>query len=187
MGLSQVHGVDVVNVTEPWLVGQGPRADSMVTTVPGLALGVITADCAPVLFAAQREGVIGAAHAGWRGAASGVLEATVEAMRELGAEHIIAVIGPCIRQPSYEVGNDMREAVLLQDDRACRFFADGKRPEHFQFDLAGFCAARLHRAGVATHVIDADTLADDERFFSHRRRTLAGGGKIGHQMSAITL
>ncbi len=187
VGLSQVHGIDVATVTEPWMVGQGPRADAMVTNVAGVALGVITADCAPVLFADRRAGVIGAAHAGWRGAAAGVLEATASAMCDLGAEHILAVVGPCIRQPSYEVGADMRDAVLAQDPAAGEFFIDGVRPGHFQFDLAGFCVARLHRAGVAAHVIDADTLADEQRFFSHRRRTLARGGPIGHQMSAITL
>jgi YfiH family protein len=187
VGLSQVHGIDVAVVEAPWKVGQGPRADAMVTAVSGIALGIITADCAPVLFADPRKGVIGAAHAGWRGAAGGVLEATVDAMAELGAEHILAVVGPCIRQPSYEVGPDMRDAVLAQDAGAAGFFADGMRPGHFQFDLAGFCAARLRRAGAATYIIDADTLPDVERFFSHRRRTLAGGGPIGHQMSAIML
>jgi YfiH family protein len=187
MGLSQVHGIAVAEVTEPWIVGQGPRADAMVTVVPGLALGIITADCAPVLFADHAAGVIGAAHAGWRGASDGVLEAVITAMRKLGATNITASVGPCIRQASYEVAADMRDAVLARDSASAHFFAQGARPERWQFDLAGFCAARLAAAGATAVVVDADTMPDTERFFSHRRRTLAGGGPIGHQMSAISL
>jgi YfiH family protein len=188
VGLSQVHSADVVVVDVPWAVGWGPRADALVTTLPGVALGVITADCAPVLFADARAGVIGAAHAGWRGAADGVLEATITAMRKLGATDISAVVGPCIHQPSYEVAADMRDAVLAADSSAAPFFADGANADHWQFDLPGYCAARLRAGGAASvGIIDADTLVDADRFYSHRRRTLAGGGSIGHQMSAIVL
>ena len=188
VGLSQVHSADVVVVEIPWAVGWGPRADAMVTSLRGVALGVITADCAPVLFADRRAGVIGAAHAGWRGAADGVLEATIEAMRKLGATDIAAVVGPWIRQPSSEVAADMRDAVLAADPSGGPFFADGANPDRWQFDLAGYCVARLRAGGAAwTSIIDADTLPDADRFFSHRRRTLAGGGSIGHQMSAIAL
>lgn len=188
VGLTQVHGIGVAVVDAPWPYGAGPRADAMVTDRPGVALGVITADCTPVLLEDRRVGVVGAVHAGWRGAVAGVLEATVEAMVRLGArpESITAAIGPCIRQPSYEVGADLRDAVLAHDGRHDGFFAVGERPDRWLFDLAGYCRMRLARMG-RVDVIDADTLADPERFFSHRRRTLAGGGPIGHQISAIML
>ena len=188
VGLQQVHGPVVVTVDQPWAAGAGPRADAMVTRQPGIALGIITADCAPVLLADPAAGVVGAVHAGWRGAVAGVLEATVAAMATLGADpaRIAAAIGPCIRQPSYEVGADLRDAVLAERPDAAQFFADGTRPGHWQFDLAGYCAMRL--SGLArVDLAPADTAADPGRFFSHRRRTLAGGGPIGHQMSAITL
>ena len=187
-GLTQVHGAAVVTVDQPWPAGAGPRADAMVTRRPGVALGVITADCAPVLLADPAAGVIGAVHAGWRGAVAGVLEATVAVMAALGADpaRIAAAVGPCIRQPSYEVGADLRDAILAERADAARFFADGARPEHWQFDLAGYCVMRLAGLG-RVDLVPADTAADPGRFFSHRRRTLAGGGPIGHQMSAITL
>ncbi len=180
--LRQVHGPRVIEATDPW--GALPEADGMVTKAPGVALGIITADCAPALFHDPEAGVIGAAHAGWRGAVSGVLEATVEAMVALGAERtrIAAVIGPCIAQASYEVRADLRDAVADP-----RFFAPGRDAEHFQFDLAGYCVARLRAAGVAASALGLDTLSDEARFFSHRRRTLAGGGPLGHQISAIVL
>ncbi len=187
LGLTQVHGAEVVIATAPWAAGQGPRADAMVTDRPGIALGVITADCAPVMFCDATAGVIGAAHAGWRGAVVGVLEATVAAMRDLGARHVAAVIGPCIRQRSYEVGADLRDAVLARDPADSRFFAPGRRPAHWQFDLPGYCAARLAGVEVTVAMLDVDTVEDEARFFSHRRRTLAGGGPIGHQVSAIRL
>lgn len=185
LGLTQVHGPAVVVAEQAWAPGEGPRADGLVTRVRGLALGIVTADCAPVLFADAEAGVIGAAHAGWRGAVAGVLEATVAAMRSLGATRISAAIGPCIRQPSYEVSDDLRDAVLAATPGAAHRFAPGTRPGKYQFDLAAYCADRL--AGHDVAVIDADTLPDAARFFSHRRRTLAGGGPIGHQMSAILL
>lgn len=185
LGLTQVHGPDVVTVTMPWRPGAGPRADALVTDRPGLALGVVTADCTPVLLADRAAGVVGAVHAGWRGAVAGVLEATVAAMAALGARNIVAAIGPSIRQKSYEVRADLRDAVLARDPANARFFA-AAAPGHWQFDLAGYCASRL--AGLATvDTIDADTAAEPDRFFSHRRRTLAGGGPIGHQISAIVL
>ncbi|MCB4822335.1 peptidoglycan editing factor PgeF [Roseicella aerolata] len=190
-GLTQVHGIVVAEVEEAgWLEGQGPRADAMVTRWPGIALGIVTADCAPVLFADGEAGVIGAAHAGWRGAVDGVLEATLAAMERLGARRarVIAAIGPCIAQTSYEVGPDLREAVLARDPADARFFAAGRREERWQFDLPGYCAARLAAAGIAAvEVAGVDTLAEEARFFSHRRRTLAGGGPIGHQLSAIAV
>lgn len=186
LGLTQVHGADVVRVTEPWLPGQGGKADAMVTDRRGLALGIVTADCAPVLFACETGRIVGAAHAGWRGAVLGVLEATLDAMTELGATGIVAAIGPCIAQVSYEVGPDLRDAVLARSADDAEYFASGRREDRWQFDLPGYCAARLRAAGVEQLVmLGVDTLAETDRFFSHRRRTLAGEGPIGHQISVI--
>jgi copper oxidase (laccase) domain-containing protein len=132
-----------------------------------------------VLFAGS--GVVGAAHAGWRGALAGVLEATLDAM---GPGPVTAVVGPCIGPNSYEVAADLRDAVLARDPADARFFVGG-RPGHWLFDLPGYCAARLRAAGATVHVLGTDTLTDVGRFFSHRRRTLAGGGPIGHQISIV--
>jgi polyphenol oxidase len=188
LGLTQVHGREVVQAVAAWPAGQGPRADAMVTDRPGLALGIITADCVPVLFCDARAGVVGAAHAGWRGAVAGVLEATLDAMRGLGAQCVSAAIGPCIRQDSYEVAADLRDAVLARDPEDERFFVSGRREARWQFDLAGYCATRLAAAGAAVVAdVAVDTVADEVRFFSHRRRTLGGGGPIGHQISVIRL
>nr|WP_294528405.1 peptidoglycan editing factor PgeF [uncultured Rhodopila sp.] len=188
LGLTQVHGDRVVTVTQPWAAGQGARADAMVADRPGIALGIVTADCAPVLFADTGGGIVGAAHAGWRGAVLGVLEATVAAMADLGASpgRITAAIGPCIAQASYEVAADLRDSVLARSAADSAFFSPGQRGDRWQFDLAEYCAARLRAAGVG-HVIvtGVDTLADEDRFFSHRRRTLAKAGPIGHQISVI--
>ena len=186
LGLTQVHGIEVVHATRPWAAGDGPPADAMVTDRAGITLGIITADCAPVLFSDPEAGVVGAAHAGWRGAVAGVLEATIAAMRALGAREVSAAIGPCIGQASYEVSADLRDAVLARDPADIRFFAPGRREARWQFDLPGYCAARLAAAGVtAIATVGIDTVEDTARFFSHRRRTLAGGGPIGHQISAI--
>jgi len=190
VGLRQVHGRLVQRVVDPWQEGHEPQADAMVTDQPGIALGIVTADCAPVLFADMAARVIGAAHAGWRGAAGGVLEATIRAMQALGAvpERMRAAIGPAIRQTSYEVGPDLRDTVLAAAAGDDGFFAPGRSAGHWQFDLPGYCRARLARAGLgAVAVIEADTAAEPERFFSHRRRTLAGDGPIGHQISLIML
>ncbi len=193
-GLTQVHGTAVAEVDAAgWAEGAGPSADAMVTRRRGVALGIVTGDCAPVLFADAEAGVIGAAHAGWRGAAAGVLEETVAAMERLGASRarVVAAVGPCIAQVSYEVGPDLRNAVLAaagDAKGAARFFAPGRREDRWQFDLAGYCAARLRALGLgAVEHAAADTLADEDRFFSHRRRTLAGGGPLGHQLSAVAL
>ena len=181
VSLRQVHGPRVLQADPGW--DTPPEADALVTDRPGLALGILTADCAPVLFEDRAAGVVGAAHAGWRGAVAGVLEATIAAMEHLGARRgrIAAVVGPCIAQPSYEVRADLRDAV--GDDR---FFAPGRDAAHFHFDLPGYCAQRLQGIGQVA-LLGADTLADEARFFSHRRRTLAGGGPLGHQLSAIML
>ncbi len=189
LGITQVHGTGCVVVDRAWAPGQGPRADAMATRMAGLALGIITADCAPVLLADPARRIVAAIHAGWRGAVAGVLEATVDTMLALGAERaaLRATIGPCIAAASYEVGEDLRQAVLgVGLPPAARFFSPGRRPGHHQFDLPGYCAARLRGCGVgAVEALGCDTLSDPDRFFSHRRRVLAGGGPIGHQISVI--
>jgi YfiH family protein len=190
VGLTQVHGTEVVEVTAPWSPGDGPRADAMVTARRGIALGIVTADCAPILLADAGAGVAGAVHAGWRGAVAGVIERTVVAMVRLGGDPAatVAAIGPCIAQASYEVAADLRAAVVSHRAEHGRFFAAGRRTARWQFDLAGYCAARLAAAGIGSvSVLDVDTAADEARFFSHRRRTLGGGGPIGHQISMIAL
>lgn len=190
VGVTQVHGATAVRVTECWAPGTGPRADAMVTDRPGVGLGIITGDCAPVLLADPDAAVIGAAHAGWRGAAAGVIEATIAAMADLGAipARIVAAIGPSIRQRSYEVGTDLRDTVLAAAPDAACHFAPGRNEGRWQFDLPGYCAARLAAAGVGRlDVTEADTAAEEDRFFSHRRRTLTGGGPIGHQISILAL
>lgn len=189
LGLTQVHGAEVVRVREPWVAGAGPAADAMVTDRPGLALGIVTADCAPVLLVDRQAGVIGAAHAGWRGAVTGVLEATIAAMAGLGAarDGIAAAIGPCIAPASYEVGAEVHDAVLAADPAHAVFLLPGERAGRWQFDLPGYCAARLAGTGIPrVHRIAADTFADAASFFSHRRRTRSGGGPIGHQIAIIT-
>ena len=188
LGATQVHGRVVLTATHPWAPGTGAQADALVTNRPDLAITVITADCAPVLFSTADGSIVGAAHAGWRGALSGVLEATKDAMVALGAnaQDIHAVVGPCIAQESYETADDMRSAILAVDRQAATFFTPGTRAGHYQFDLAGWCVFRLQRAGIGrAAALGVDTLSDEKRFFSHRRRTLAGGGQIGHQTSAI--
>jgi polyphenol oxidase len=188
MGTVQVHGTEVAHVTMPSPWNSWVKADAMVTDRPGILLGIVTADCAPVLLADTTANVVGAAHAGWKGAVAGILEATVAAMLRLGArrDRIAAAVGPCIGRLSYEVGADLRDAVLAAGPGDDGFFAAGHRPNHWLFDLRGYCRDRLRRAGVSG-VFDApaDTLAEESHFFSHRRRTLAGGGPIGHQLSAI--
>lgn len=190
LGLTQVHGVAVATVAAPWPAEARPQADAMVTDRPGLLLGIVTGDCAPVLFAEAEAGVVGAAHAGWRGAVAGVLEATIAAMEALGAARarIRAAVGPCIAQPSYEVGPDLRAALLARDPADARFLAPGKQPDRWQFDLPGYVLGRLRAAGVASASwVGRDTLAEPDAFFSHRRATLSGEGPIGHQLSAIAL
>jgi YfiH family protein len=186
--LYQVHGPDVVTVTAPF-GGERPRADAMVTDRPGLALGILTADCAPVLFADSAAGVIGACHAGWRGAAAGVTDATIEAMERLGARasRIVAAIGPTIAQRSYEVGPEFPRPFLAEDAGAGRFFTASPRAAHFLFDLPGYLVSRL--SGRVGEVFDMalDTREDAERFFSFRRTTLAGEPDYGRQVSAIAL
>jgi hypothetical protein len=186
----QHHSADVVRVEAPWPQAARPKADAMVTVRPDVALGIGTADCAPVLFADAAAGVIGAAHAGWRGAVGGVLEATVRAMTELGAEpaHIHAAIGPTIGQASYEVGPEFPAPFLAQDPGNARFFVASKRAGYFMFDLPAYVAARLRRLGLgAVEDVARDTCAEADQFFSYRRTTLAGEKDYGRGLSAIAL
>jgi hypothetical protein len=186
----QIHSPDVVVAETPWTQDARPRADGIVTRVPGLAIGISTADCGPVLFADSAARVIGAAHAGWRGALTGVLEATLEAMEKLGAARarIVAAAGPMIRQPSYEVGPDLMERFLAADSANARFFAPSARSGHAQFDLAGYIVARLRRAGViAIEDLGHCTYADPALFFSYRRATHRTEPDYGRHINAIAL
>lgn len=186
----QTHSADVVTAETPFAGGARPRADALVTCVPGLAIGVTTADCGPVLLADPQARVIGAAHAGWRGALSGVLEATVAAMQRLGASPAAmrAAVGPLIRQSNYEVGPDLIERFSAQDPASEPFFAPGSRQGHAQFDLAGYIAARLTRAGVARiEDLRRCTYADAALFFSYRRATHRAEADYGRHISAIVL
>lgn len=186
----QIHSPQVVVAAEPWPGGLRPRADGIVTRTPKLAIGVTTADCGPVLLAEPEAGVIGAAHAGWRGALAGIIEATVAAMEGLGAarEKIRAALGPMIRQPHYEVGPDLIERFAAEDPAAKPFFAPAVRPGHALFDLAGYVVARLRRAGLdRVEDLAACTYADRELFFSYRRATHRGEADYGRHVNAIAL
>lgn len=188
--LGQVHSARVVRVEEPWTRSTSPEADAMVTRRPGIALGILSADCAPVLLADTTARVIGAAHAGWKGALGGVIAATVEAMCELGAEpgRIAAAIGPAIGRQSYEVGSDFPRPFLDQDPGNAAFFFPAASPDKQLFDLKGYVAAQLTRAGVHDFVaMPNDTCADASRFFSYRRACRRGEDDYGRLLSAITL
>lgn len=185
----QVHSPTCVVVEGPWS-GGAPQADAMATRTAGLALGILTADCAPVLFADPEAGVVGAAHAGWKGARSGVLEATVATMVGLGArrEAIRAAVGPCIHQPSYEVGPEFHAALTGDDPAHDRFFRPSQRPDHHLFDLPGYVAMRIESAGIRQiDVLPRDTRKETETFFSYRRATLEGQADYGRQLSVIAL
>ena len=186
--LHQTHSPDAVVATGPWN-GSRPKADAIVTRTEGLAIGVTTADCGPVLLVDPSARVIGAAHAGWKGALSGIVESTIDAMEKLGADRsgIVAAIGPLIRQPSYEVGTEFIERFLDADAENARFFLPGERDGHAMFDLAGFIRLRLETAGVL--VIDdlgIDTYSD-ERCFSYRRSVHRKEPDYGRHVHAIAL
>lgn len=185
--VSQVHSARVVTVTGP-APERRPEADALVTALPGIAIGALAADCAPVLFADSQAGVIGAAHAGSKGALLGVLEATVEAMTALGATpaNIQAVVGPCISQRAYEVGPEFFENFLDEDADHARFFAGGQG-DRMHFDLPGFALSRLRGTGVQAEWTGHCTYHDAERFFSYRRTTHAAEPDYGRQISAICL
>jgi YfiH family protein len=187
LSLHQVHSADVV-VAGPDGWSERPRADGAVTTTPGLALGVLTADCAPVLFSDPEAGVAGAAHAGWRGALDGVLEATVAAMERLGAraDRVRAAVGPTISQRAYEVGPEFLELFRAEEAGYDRFFVPGSG-DRLRFDLPGFVLERLRAAGLQAAWIGACTYSEPERFFSYRRSVHAGEPDYGRLISAIRL
>ena len=185
----QVHSPEVLMVEGPW--ENGPeKVDALVTKTPGLALGALAADCMPFLFADPKAGIVAAAHAGWRGALAGVLENTVAAMVKLGAkpETIVAAVGPCLRQPSFEVGLDLLETFTAKHPEAERFFAPGLSPDKRQLDLAGFGRWRLAEVGV-TQLDDVGlcTLAEPDRFFSYRAMRRRNEADYGRNLSAIAL
>ncbi len=185
----QIHSAEVVTVNGPWKDGP-PQADGLVTKTPGLALGVLAADCMPWLFLDPEARIVGAAHAGWRGALAGVLENTVAAMEALGATagHIRAAVGPCLRQPNFEVGLDLFEAFTEQFSASEKFFAPGASEEKRQLDLAGFGAWRLSEAGVIMiEDLGTCTLAEPDRYFSYRNTTRHGEPDYGRNLSAIAL
>jgi len=189
LGVHQIHSPDAVVATGPWQGASRPRADAIVTRTEGLAIGITAADCGPLLLVDPDARVIGAAHAGWKGALAGIVESTIEVMEKLGAERagIVAAIGPLIRQPSYEVGNEFVERVMEEDAENTLFFLPAAREGHAMFDLAGFIRARLENAGVL--VIDdigIDTYSD-ERFFSYRRSVHREEPDYGRHVHAIVL
>lgn len=185
----QVHSAEVVVADRAWPQDERPRADAMVTDTPNLLLGILTADCAPVLFADAEGVVIGAAHAGWRGALAGVTDATIDAMVRIGArrERIHAAVGPCIAQPSYEVDDTFRARFLDDDSANARFFVTGSASKP-QFDLESYVVHRLVAAGVGeVEALNLDTYADADRFFSYRRSIHHGQADYGRQLSAIAI
>jgi len=184
--MHQIHSADVLTVAEPF--SGRPKADAMVTDRPGIALAALSADCAPVLLADTAAGVVGAAHAGWRGAVAGILEATVSAMTALGAraEDTVAVVGPTIGPASYEVGPQMREVVLAASPDTEDLFTPSARAGHCLFDLPAYAVRRLDAAGVGTVVdLGLDTYADEARFFSYRRACHRGEADYGRLLAAI--
>jgi hypothetical protein len=185
----QIHSAEVVVAGHAWPQGERPRADALVTDTPNLLLGILTADCAPVLFADHRAVVVGAAHAGWRGAFAGVTDATIEAMERLGArrDNIHAAVGPCIAQPSYEVDDGFRDRFVAADPDNDRFFSEAPAGKP-HFDLEAYVVHRLIAAGVGeVEALNLDTYADADRFFSYRRATHHGEADYGRQLSAIAI
>lgn len=186
--LYQIHSPDVIVIDRP-VSGDRPEADGQVTDRPGIVLGVLTADCGPVLFADAEAGVIGAAHAGWKGAFDGVLENTIAAMESLGAqrENIVASLGPSISQRNYEVGPEFHERFVARNAEWARFFTPSDKEGHYLFDLPELTVSRLRAAGVKAENLDICTYADEARFFSYRRTTHRKEPDYGRQISAIML
>jgi NADH dehydrogenase [ubiquinone] 1 alpha subcomplex assembly factor 7 len=186
----QIHSATCVTVTEAWELGEGPQADAMVTDQREIALGILTADCAPVLFADAEANVIGAAHAGWKGALGGVTDSTIAAMEKLGTKRsrIIAAVGPCISQANYEVGPEFRKTFLYDDSANARFFIASDKPDHFRFDLEGYVVHRLESAGIGSiEPLSTCTYAGETEFFSFRRTTHRGEADYGREISLIVL
>ena len=187
--LHQVHSATAIPAVEPFPNDARPKADALVTDRPGLLLGILTADCTPVLFADRSAGVVGAAHAGWKGAIGGVIGSTVEAMERLGADRsrLVAAVGPTIARKSYEVDEGFFRRFVSEASDHERFFASGK-PGHYQFDLEGFVVSRLAEAGLTRiEALGLDTYSNPDRFFSYRRATHRGEPDYGRRISAIAL
>ena len=191
LSLYQMHGTKVIKINEPWKEHERPQADGFVTDKSGIALGILTADCAPVLFYGKKSDnipVIGAAHAGWGGALNGVLENTVGAMKELGALDIKACIGPCISQLSYEVDVWFMDKFIDESEESSQFFKNASKQGHVMFDLSGYCAWRLSRTGIENiSSLDIDTYENEEEFFSYRRSTHKNEKDYGRQISVICI
>ena len=186
----QIHGTEVVTVTDPWDIAHSPEADAMVTDRPGKVLGILTADCVPVLFADKANPIIGAAHAGWKGAKAGIIENTLTAMEALGSKRrdIAVAIGPCIQQSSYEIGSEFYDNFLAESKDNQRFFRQSTSSGHRMFDLPAYAIARLEKAGVTViRNISRDTLSEEQHFFSFRRCTLRGEKYSANNLSVITL
>ena len=186
----QIHSSDVVTVTKAWAVPDRPKADAMVTKERDIALGILTADCVPLLFADTKAGVIGAAHAGWRGTIGGVIENTLAAMEKLGAmkKNIDVAIGPCIAWNSYEVGPEFPAPFLAEHDTNKKFFRPAFRSDHYMFNLPGYVEAKLRKLGVVSiEPPPADTCTDEKRFFSYRRNCLQGNSKAPSLISVVVL
>jgi len=188
--LHQIHSANAIRVSVPWPMASALPADAMATNLPGIALGILAADCAPVLLADGEAGVIAAAHAGWKGARAGVVEAAIAEMEALGAhrERVIAAIGPCISQANYEVGREFHAVFVDESLNGERFFERGLRESHYQFDLESYVARRLSDAGVARiERLSICTYANEAEFFSFRRNTHRGEKDYVRQLSAIDL
>lgn len=186
----QVHSPNVVVLEKPWNWQEAPEADALVTATPGIVLGILTADCLPILFADGKHKVVGAAHAGWKGAIGGVIESTLRAMDDLGAkkEDIVATVGPGIAQGSYEVGAEFRDKFLEQDTGNQIYFIHGARAGHYHFDLPSYAKDRLRNAGIShINLLAQDTCLQENEFFSYRRATLRKELSYGRQVSAIAL
>ncbi len=186
----QIHSADVITVSAPFAQDADRKADALVTATPGLAIGIATADCGPLLFADTKAGVIGAAHSGWKGAVTGILQNTVAAMEALGATrtNITAVLGPTISQSAYEVGPEFKERFLQEHPDNTRYFKPSERAEHFMFDLPAFITDKLQALGLgAVADLALCTYADEDRFFSYRRTTHRKEPDYGRQISAIAL
>lgn len=186
----QTHSAIAIVADKPLPPTKGPEADALVTNVPGIAIGVLTADCLPILCVDDQAKVIAAIHAGWKGAIGGVIESAIAAMQTLGAkpEHIVAAIGPAIEQYSYEVGAEFRDRFVKEDAKNAGYFTDSARDGHFMFDLKTYAKTRLLQCGLAgINVLANDTCLEENRFFSYRRATLRNETAYGRQISAITL
>lgn len=184
----QIHSNDIVHGRSPW-PEERPKADGIVADKAGIAIGILTADCGPVLFSDPDAGVIGAAHAGWKGALNGVLENTISEMENLGAKrkNIIAVLGPSISQANYEVGPDFPAPFVTQNKSHEKFFIASQKPGHHMFDLTSYIVERLNQAGVNGSALNRCTYAEEENFYSYRRTTHRGESEYGCQLSAIVL